>query len=286
MTTSYKQSPLNYIGGKGKLLPQILPLFPKEISTFVDLFCGGCVIGLNTKANKIVFNDNLTYLIEMYKQLKEVGYDYTLEHINNRIKQYDLSKTNTEGFNTFRDLYNKERNHLDLFVLTCFSFNHQIRFNEKHELNISHAKNRSIFNKSIDNNLKQFIEIIQKDNIHFTNEDFNELQIEKLDETDFVFCDPPYLIAFGTYNEKRGFKTWTQKEEYQLLSLLDKLHNNGIKFALSNLMEYKGLKNKILNEWIQLKKHKVNYLNYDYSNSNYHSKNTDKKTVEVLITNY
>ena len=28
------KSPLNYIGGKAKLLDQILPLFPKEIDNF------------------------------------------------------------------------------------------------------------------------------------------------------------------------------------------------------------------------------------------------------------
>lgn len=37
------KSPLNYTGGKFKLLPQILPLFPNEINTFVDLFGGGGV---------------------------------------------------------------------------------------------------------------------------------------------------------------------------------------------------------------------------------------------------
>ena len=34
----YIKSPLNYVGGKYKLLPQILPLFPKNIDTFIDLF--------------------------------------------------------------------------------------------------------------------------------------------------------------------------------------------------------------------------------------------------------
>ena len=43
-------SPMNYIGGKYKLLPQILPLFPNNINTFVDLFCGGCNIGINVNA--------------------------------------------------------------------------------------------------------------------------------------------------------------------------------------------------------------------------------------------
>lgn len=65
----YIGSPLNYIGGKGKLLPQILPLFPNNISTFIDLFCGGCNVGINIKAESVIFNDNLTYLIDLYNEL-------------------------------------------------------------------------------------------------------------------------------------------------------------------------------------------------------------------------
>ena len=43
-------SPLNYTGGKFKLLTQILPLFPNRINTFVDLFSGGCNVGLNVRS--------------------------------------------------------------------------------------------------------------------------------------------------------------------------------------------------------------------------------------------
>lgn len=71
------KSPLNYIGGKYKLLSQILPLFPKKIDIFVDLFCGGLNVAINVKnktnlsfftenqinAKKIICNDNLIYLI-------------------------------------------------------------------------------------------------------------------------------------------------------------------------------------------------------------------------------
>lgn len=64
------KSPLNYIGGKYKLLPQILPLFPKKIKTFVDVFAGGCNIGLNVNASKIILNDNLNYLIDLYDFIK------------------------------------------------------------------------------------------------------------------------------------------------------------------------------------------------------------------------
>lgn len=38
---NYIKSPLNYTGGKYKLLPQILPLLPNNIDTFIDLFWGG-----------------------------------------------------------------------------------------------------------------------------------------------------------------------------------------------------------------------------------------------------
>lgn len=38
---NYIKSPLNYTGGKYKLLPQILPLLPNNIDTFIDLFGGG-----------------------------------------------------------------------------------------------------------------------------------------------------------------------------------------------------------------------------------------------------
>nr|WP_318029246.1 DNA adenine methylase [Mycoplasmopsis bovis] len=45
------------MGGKYKLLNQIVRYFPKNIDTFYDLFAGGCDVAINIKANKIVVND-------------------------------------------------------------------------------------------------------------------------------------------------------------------------------------------------------------------------------------
>ena len=59
------KSPLNYIGGKFKLLPQILPLFPENINTFVDLFAGGCNVSVNINANKIICNDTESHVIDL-----------------------------------------------------------------------------------------------------------------------------------------------------------------------------------------------------------------------------
>ena len=281
------KSPLNYIGGKAKILDQILPLFPKVIDNFIDLFAGGCNVGINVNANKIFFNDNLTYLIEMYQTFQENDLEITISHIENRIKEFELSLTNEEGYKKMREKYNEQKNPLDLFVLIAFSFNHQIRFNNNHEFNNPFGRERSSFNASMKQNLDKFIIRLKERNIILTNVCFNYFTF--LRNNDFVYCDPPYLITTGTYNDgKRGFKGWTENEEKQLLQKLDNLNNKNIKFALSNVLEHKGKSNDILKSWVASNSnYKINFIDFHYSNSNYQTLDRDKKaSVEVLITNY
>ena len=168
-----------------------------------------------------------------------------------------------------------------LYVLICYSFNHQFRFNSKGEFNMPFGKNRSHWNDTMKKNLINFHKVITEKNIIFTNNDFNELKIDKLTSNDFVYCDPPYLITCATYNEKDG---WNQTHEKDLLTLLDRLNSKGVKFALSNVLFSKGKTNDILIEWS--KKYNVHHLDYTYQNCNYHTKDKDSKPDEVLITNY
>ena len=238
------KSPLNYIGGKKKILNQVLPLFPKKINNFIDLFAGGCNVGINVKADKVYFNDNLTYLIEMYQTFQKNELEATLSHIENRIKEFDLTLTNENGYKKMREQYNEKKNSLDLFVLIAFSFNHQIRFNNDHKFNNPFGRNRSSFNASMKYNLIQFITKIKNTDINFTNHCFSNFNLNFLDYNDFVYCDLPYFITTGSYNDgKRGFKGWTEKEEIQLLKKLDDLNKRKIKFAVSNVLEHKGKSN-------------------------------------------
>jgi DNA adenine methylase len=71
MNNTFIKSPLNYIGGKHKILPQIIPLFPKDINCFVDLFAGGANVGLNISAKKVVLNDNLVHLVDLTENYKK-----------------------------------------------------------------------------------------------------------------------------------------------------------------------------------------------------------------------
>ena len=282
------KSPLNYIGGKYKLFDQLEPLFPQNINIFVDLFAGGCNVGINSNAKRVVFNDNLTYLIELYETFKKNDLNKTLNHIESRITEYQLSLTNEQGYKKFRTFYNKTKLPLDLFVLIAFSFNHQIRFNNVHQFNNPFGKNRSNFNASMKFNLEQFIVKLKERDVEFTNLSFEKFDLSTLTKNDFVYCDPPYLITTGSYNDgKRGFKGWTEKEEFELLDALDGLNKKGIKFALSNVISHKGNENTILKEWLNNTNYNFSYLNKNYSNSNYQTKVRDKNaSVEILVTNY
>ena len=300
------QSPLNYTGGKFKLLPQILPLFPQNIDIFVDLFCGGANVGVNVKSNRTILNDtddNLTYLFNMFKNL---GSD-CLPLLDEIIEKYGLSQSAEHGYeyygcNSGTGLapYNKDRflklredfnnspdpgyyHYAMLYVLIIYSFNNQIRFNRQGQFNLPVGKRD--FNEKMQDKLNKFIKRLDAKRYEFSNYDFRDFDMSQLNSESFVYADPPYLITCATYNEQGG---WNEQDEKDLLQFLDKLHSNNIKFALSNVLRSKGKENSILINWINknIDKYRVINLNYDYNNSNYQVKDKDSVTEEVLIINY
>ncbi len=303
-------SPLNYTGGKYKLLPQILPLFPKSIDTFLDLFCGGCNVGINVTASRVIYNDIDQNLLYLYNTFKNLDKDATLEWVYQIINEYGLSLVSQNGYEFYhcdssRGLadYNREgfiklRGELNrriragqldyyffvmLYVTIVYAFNNQIRFNSQGEYNLPVGKRD--FNDKMKEKLSLFIDRIQAQNCCFTCRDFRDVKISSLTDKDFVYADPPYLITCATYNEQGG---WQEQDERDLLFFLDALHKQHTRFALSNVLRSKGKENPILLEW--LSGHQDEYraisLDFDYSNSNYHTKDRTTGSEEVLIVNY
>ena len=277
------KSPMNYVGGKYKLLPQILPLFPKNIETFVDLFCGGFNVGINVEAKNIVANDICLPVIEVYKGIQKEGMPNALNKVKNTIKEFGLSKTNEEGFKAIRDFYNKGNKEWYIFYsMLIHAFNYQIRFNKNGEYNMPFGKNRSSFNPNLEKNFIEFSNAISNKNITFCNSDFKKLKLDCLTNKDFIYLDPPYLLGCASYNESDG---WNVTQERELLNLCDMADKNNIKFGISNVLIHKGKNNDILIEWS--KKFNIHYLDKDYNNCNYQDiARRNNKTVEVFICNY
>lgn len=299
------KSPLNYTGGKYKLLNQIIPIFPKDLDLFVDLFSGGANVGVNVNAKRIVCVDKQKEIIRVMDLFKKYEDGYIIDKLEKIIDKYNLSNSLLNGYETYKctsdkglGSYNKSK-YLDLrtdynsiiedsvekdflfLTLVIYGFNNQIRFNSSGEFNMPVGKRD--FNNSIRKNLKLFITKLKTKNIEFINSDFREFAIETKDNT-LVYCDPPYFLGTASYNENGG---WTDKDEIDLLNYLSILDQSGVKFALSNVIEHKGEKNTILDSWIKEHNYIVHIIDSNYNNSNYHKQEGNiLKTIEVLVTNY
>lgn len=296
--------PFNYTGGKFKLLEQLQPLFDEK-EVFLDLFSGGGNVGINSLSSKIIFNDLNDKLIDLIKFIKDTDTDVLLKQIDSIIDEYDLSNTSLYGYSYYdsdssRGLaeYNKRRflklrddfndkvlagkvDHLMLYILIVYSFNNQIRFNRKGLFNLPVGKRD--FNSKMRSKLMLFSEELKSKDVQFIKKDFREISLDDFSQDTFIYCDPPYLITNATYNENG---MWTEKEEKDLLKFLDKANEKGFRFALSNVLKSKNKRNDILYNWIESRGYYCNRLNKSYSNSNYHRKNKNSISEEVLITNY
>lgn len=294
------QSPLNYTGGKFKILDQISLKFPPNISTFYDVFCGGFNVGSNIQASKIVAIDKNKELINLLKYLKNTKYEILITKLEEKIEYYNLSnsseygyeyyncnsskglgKYNKENFLKLRQDYNNTKDNLLFLLLIFYSFNNQIRFNKLGKFNLPVGKRD--FNNNMKKKLKGFLHNLNVTNTNFICSDFRKIDITKIDKKTFFYLDPPYLLGQASYNENN---MWNDIDDEELLNFLDKCNENGIRFALSNVIEHKGLKNNNLINWTIKNSYNLNYINCNYHNSNYQVKHKTTITKEVLITNY
>ncbi len=303
------KSPLNYTGNKSRLLDQIIPFFPKKISRFVDLCCGGASVGLNVEADNILCLDLNKEVIDLLRTLKTYGESKIIEKVEQILKKFELSDSfnnnygsyrdyidgnnglkryNKDGYIKLRDYYNGEvkyYNYMErsiyLYTLLAYCFNNDMRFNSNGNFNMPVGK--TDFNKSIRKKLSSFKEAVSKKNIDFITADINIIKELELNSEDFLYIDPPYLITTAVYNENNN---WNKSLERELLTTLDFIHKSKVKFALSNVIAKNNRKNEILMDWIQENKFNVVDINSHYRSASYNKIDRNAKEREVLIMNY
>lgn len=297
------QSPLNYTGGKYKILDQLIEKFPKDIDMFFDVFSGGGNVGVNMNSKEIICVDNNDRLISLFNYLQNEEYYHLIKHLDQLIDKFSLSNTYKNGYKYYgcnsgngvgqynkdkflklREVYNNSKKKRDdlFLLLIIYSFNNQIRFNNKGEFNLPVGKRD--LNASLRKKLQLFMDQLHNKNIIFENIDFRKLDINRISEINsFLYLDPPYYLGTASYNENGG---WTEEDEEDLLQFLKKCDEKKIRFALSNVIEHKGKIHEKLLNWCLSNGFNINYINRSYSNSNYHIKDKSLITREVLITNY
>lgn len=273
-----------YSGNKLRLLPELKVWFPKNISCFIDLFGGSGVVGINSNADKIVINDNNTFLYGILNGVVSIPAQDGWTLIEDIIQKYDLNKTNESGYYSCRNDYNAipyevrctEYWYWGLALVWC-SFNRStVQFNQQNEYNAPFGYNKVNFELA-KRKYFAFVKKVSGKNIEFCNEHYNMVDVPS---NAFVYLDPPYLITTASYN-----KTWDEQKEKDLYLYLERLDASGIKWALSNVLKNNGEVHPMLFEWVKERKYHIHYLNADYTHANFRRKNKGG-TAEVLITNY
>lgn len=283
------KSPFNYIGNKFQVIQQLQDLFPENIDTLVDFFCGGCDVITNTPADKKIAIDVNSYVMDILKEFQHYSLDEILAFINMRIEEFGLSKTNEQGYLNYRDAYNNDDKYhtpLDLYVLSRFSFHFTMRFNKDLKMNAGFGRGFSNFSTRQQQSIKQFHKDIQ--NVTLLNQDFKTFDISNLTNNDLCYFDPPYLIANNVYNNGNSEvnQKWTEHDEHQLLKYIDNLNAHNIRFALSNVTHHRDTKNEILINWIEQNQFKVHEIKTSYYHCTHTVHKYENATIEVLVTNY
>lgn len=300
MKNGIARSPLFYVGDKYKLIREIKTHFPTTINRFIEPFVGGGSVMMNVDAQSFILNDINSYVIAIHRMLstyignKEEFYNQFFNLVN----EYNLSlsfhghtapdelkrlypktyyaKYNKDAYARLRNDFNSNRQDiLRLYMLLIYGFNRMLRFNKKGDFNLPVGD--VDFNKNTFDALEDYFTLLEHKHIDWYNEDFrvflNNIDYE---EGDLVYLDPPYLITFSEYN-----KLWNDNTETDLLNLLDSLSNRGVRFAISNVTQYKGKVNDVFLDW------SARYTSFPIK-SNYISfnDNTVKQFNEVLVINY
>jgi adenine-specific DNA-methyltransferase len=270
--------PFNYVGGKSRVLPTLLPLFSKnKDKIFVDLFGGGFSVGLNAANKKIIYNDINSDLTSLLRFMHNEELEEFEKRLVELIEFYKLSKTNKKAYLQLRSDFNRTRDPFLFCLLIFYSFNHQIRYNRELKFNTPFGANRSSYNVRTQKNLRIMAKLMHSKDITFLSKRFEDI---KVPPNAIVYADPPYLITTGSYNDgNRGISSWDDDDETKLYSFLDNLAQRNTAFVLSNMLKKGDRVNGMLNKW----KDKYRFFDVKTEYKNYHRNSYE--TQEIVVTN-
>lgn len=225
---------LKWVGGKRQLLETLIPLLPKEISTYCEPFVGGGALLFALQPNKAFINDINSELILVYKTIKE--------NVEDLIKELEKCRNTAEYFYAVRG---QDRDKKQYEVLTDVQkaarviflnktcFNGLYRVNNAGEFNspFGNYRNPNIVNAE---GLRAVSEYLNFADIRITSTDYSNV-LKMIPDDSFVYLDPPYdpvsdTASFTGYS-KGGF---SRAEQLRLRECCDELTKRGVKFMLSN----------------------------------------------------
>ncbi len=270
--------PIKIQGIKTKLVPFIKQnIVMDDDSVWIEPFMGSGVVGFNVEPNKAIFADTNPHIINFYNQIKS---GIITPHIAKSFLECEgkqLEKGDSEYYYTVRNRFNLEHDPLDFLFLNRSCFNGMIRFNKNYMFNVPYGHKPYRFDKSyvtkIVNQIAHIERLIHRHSWTFLCQSF-EKTITMAKETDFIYCDPPYIGRNVDYYDR-----WDDQLER---ALHDLLYKSKAKFMLSTWDHTDYRSNEYLQSiWFDCEKTTHDHFYF------IGAKEVNRKTVvEALLTNY
>lgn len=265
------ETPFNYTGSKFKLLSQLIPLFDKSKTRFVDLFAGGGSVYTNVAEyySGLLVNDIISDLMGIHKKLI-----FDTEATISAVRSLCVTKEDHAGYHALRDSYNQEPTPEKLFALMLCCTNNMMRFNKKFKFNQTFGKRT--FNENTLKKINNFSAYLQphKEKLDFKSVTFYDIECQA---NDMVYMDPPYSQTEAGYNAY-----WETDDDVGLFDYCKKLDALGASLAVSGVETHDGKSCRLIDLLIGAGFKKTS-LEFDYNKV---SRKGQKETKEVLITNY
>jgi DNA adenine methylase len=230
---------VKWAGGKTQLLSEIDKTIPSEFNQYFEPFLGGGAMFFHIISNKDIqftaylsdVNEELINAFNVIKndveKLIEVLKNHEVEYKKNPLEYYYELRSNIKSTNNIQRAAR-------FITLNKTCYNGLYRVNKKGIFNvpIGRYKNPVICDSD---NLKKVSVALRYSKAQIQVSDYKVILLQKAEEDDFIYLDPPYnptssTASFTDYTNT-GFNDNDQKE---LADVFKKLDNRKCKVLLSN----------------------------------------------------
>ncbi|MDN5348529.1 MAG: adenine methylase [Clostridia bacterium] len=218
---------LKWAGGKGQLLEQFKPLFPKQYERYIEPMVGGGAVFFFLQPEKAILMDLNAELMEVYRVVRD--------NVEELIADLEKHKNEKDYYYAIRNLDPGKLTPVErasrLIYLNKTCYNGLYRVNRKNKFNVPFGryKNPDIVNAQ---GLRAASRALKK--AELLTGDFS-LVLEFARPGDFIYFDPPYQPLSAT-SSFTGYTpgSFDEGEQKRLAGVFKELTRIGSKVMLSN----------------------------------------------------